>query len=66
MNPSNLWVVRCSDHDTDGCFGLFGAHCGQQTHPEHDVVQLFGVGPEARSTILQNKPCGLRVQSGQL
>ena len=58
--------MGCSDHDSDGGFGLFGAERRQQSHPEHDVVQLSGAGPEASGAILQNQPCRLRVLTGHL
>lgn len=59
---ADLWVVRRRHHDSNGGLGLLGAECGQQTHPEHDVVQLIGTGSKASCAILQNQPCWFRVQ----
>lgn len=56
----------CSDHNSDGGFRLLRSEGGQQSHPEHDVVQELGVGSEPSSAILQTQPLGLRMETGLL
>lgn len=63
---SDLWVVWCSDHNSDGGFRLLRSEGGQQSHPEHDVVQELGVGSEPSSAILQTQPLWLRMETGLL
>lgn len=56
----------CSNHNSDGGFRLLRSEGGQQSHPEHDVVQELGVGSEPSSAILQTQPLGLRMETGLL
>lgn len=56
----------CSDHHSDGGFRLLRSEGGQQSHPEHDVVQELGVGSEPSSAILQTQPLWLRMETGLL